>query len=185
MPTDLTPEQREARKTPKTYADVCRMECPDGCGSDGHKPVVSLNGTPHHILYESRTDGISTRQWIAGYLPCTAPKPEALIERLLAEAAAKEICICAAIRMPDGEVIRGHRHDACYTVVRNRPVHSADPAVIEASRMEIVKAEQGFVTSRNRFVGREEAMEIQKRAGCKSALYGELRGDILFSEDLY
>lgn len=74
--------------TPKTYADVCRMECPDGCGSDGHKPVVTLNGTPHHILYESRTDGVSTRQWTAGYLPCTAPTPEALIERLLAEAVA-------------------------------------------------------------------------------------------------
>lgn len=80
--------------------------------------------------------------------------------------------------MPDGEVIRGHRHNNCYDVVRARP---------DNIREDIVAADQGFVTSLNRFVGREEAMEIQRAAGIPSAQWpdGVLRGSDLFSEDLY
>lgn len=97
-------------------------------------------------------------------------------ERLTGEI--KEIVICAAIRMPDGEVIRGHRHNNCYDVVRARP---------DKVREDIVRAAQGFLTSQNRFVCREEAMKIQRAAGISSAQWpdGKLRGDSLFSEDLY
>lgn len=87
-----------------------------------------------------------------------------------------EQCICAAILMPNGEIVRGHRHDSCYDVVRKRP---------NASREAIVAAVQGFVTSQNRFVDRQEAMQIQRAAGKESAMHGKLTGDILFSEDLY
>lgn len=89
-----------------------------------------------------------------------------------------EQCICAAILMPDGEIIRGHRHDACYTVIRKR-----QPTVDSEL---IAKAKQGFVTSRNRFVDRKAAIEIQRAAGKKSASTGaDLTGEDLFSEDLY
>lgn len=89
-----------------------------------------------------------------------------------------EFCICAAIRMPGGEVIHGHRHNHCYDVVRAR---------WNADREAIVKAEQGFVTSEGRFVDRAEAMAIQRLSGRpskwgKGGVYG---GDMLFSEDLY
>lgn len=96
-----------------------------------------------------------------------------------------EFCICAAIRMPDSEVIHGHRHDDCLNTVRKRPGHD---------RLAIVKAEQGFVTSHGRFVDRIEGMLIQRAAGRKSwyappgevlAEPRELHGDMLFSEDLY
>lgn len=87
-----------------------------------------------------------------------------------------EECICAAILMPGGEVVRGHRHDSCYDVVRKRPA---------ADREIICRALQGFVTSRNRFVDRYEGMALQRAAGKESAIHGELRGDQLFSEDLY
>lgn len=84
-----------------------------------------------------------------------------------------EICICAAIRM-GGLIIRGHRHDDCFRNMRTRRVDS-EPIT------------QGFITSRNRFVDREEAMRLQRAAGAKSVYSddGELHGDVLFSEDLY
>ena len=84
-----------------------------------------------------------------------------------------EICICAAIQLTDGRIFRGHRHDDCIQVaVKNR-----------VERPDFVTAEQGFVTSQNRFVGRKEAMQLQIAAGIASR--DGYRGDILFSEDLY
>lgn len=90
----------------------------------------------------------------------------------------KEIVICAAIRMSDGYIVRGHRH--------------AD-AILTASKIPKYKGErpwgenQGFVTSKNRYVDRLEGARIQKAAGIKSKmpkgqeyLHGEL-----YSEDLY
>jgi hypothetical protein len=44
---------------------------------------------------------------------------------------------------------------------------------------------QGFITSRNRFVNRSEARELQEAAGIASVAPGGYRGDLLFSEDLY
>ena len=89
-----------------------------------------------------------------------------------------EFCICAAIKMPDGEVIYGHRHSHCYDVVRART---------NVDRLDIVHAEQGFVTSTGRFVNRKEGMILQRASG-KASCYskdGQYRGDDLFSEDLY
>jgi hypothetical protein len=90
----------------------------------------------------------------------------------------KEFCICAAIRMPNGEVIHGHRHNHCYDVVRARE---------NANRLDIIAAEQGFVTSAGRFVGRKEGMILQRASGKPSAYHreGQYVGDCLFSEDLY
>lgn len=84
--------------------------------------------------------------------------------------AAAEICICAAIQLADGRVIRGHRHDDC---IQTAVKWHAEPTGMV----------QGFMTSLNRFVGRQEAMALQKAASMPSA-HG-YRGDILFSEDLY
>lgn len=90
----------------------------------------------------------------------------------------KEIIICAAIRMRDGYIVRGHRHS---------------DAIVTAAQIPRYKGEhpwgenQGFVTSRNRYVDRLEGARIQKAAGIKSKmpegqeyLHGEL-----YSEDLY
>ena len=91
----------------------------------------------------------------------------------------KETVICAAIRMNDGYVIRGHRHSDC---------------ICAASKIQRYKKNshafgdnQGFVTSLNRYVNRIEGAKIQKAAGIKSKmpegqeyLHGEL-----YSEDLY
>ena len=89
----------------------------------------------------------------------------------------KEICICAAILLTDGRIIRGHRHSNCIQTM----VDWQDAGQV----VEI--QEQGFMTSENRFVGRTEGMRLQKAAGARSCYSddGELRGDILFSEDLY
>lgn len=89
-----------------------------------------------------------------------------------------EIVICAAILMPDGYVIRGHRHNDCFRTaegMRNVELQEGGlwiPATLRYPNGGTV--EQGFITSRNRFVGRKEARKIHDGAD-----------DILFSEDLY
>lgn len=91
----------------------------------------------------------------------------------------KEIVICAAIRMPDGYVIRGHRHNNCIMTASQIPKYKG---VITGGD------EHGFVTSKNRYVTRLEGARIQKSAGIKSRLDGigkpYLYGN-LYSEDLY
>jgi hypothetical protein len=90
-----------------------------------------------------------------------------------------EVCICAAIVTKDGTVVRGHRHaDAMRTAFDAKHRPSRDPDA------------QGFITSRNRYVGRREALALQQAAGIKSADVarnpdGAYRADELYSEDLY
>jgi hypothetical protein len=86
-----------------------------------------------------------------------------------------EVCICAAIRLNDGEVFRGHRHDDA--------IRTAGNAGVERER--IWNAAQGFMTSRGRFVGREEGARLQREAGVLSAQTQRLPEGMLFSEDLY
>lgn len=89
----------------------------------------------------------------------------------------QEIPICAAMQMDDGYVIRGHRHDDCMQTMGKIPRYKG-----ERARQEM----QGFVTSRNRFVGREEACRMYRAANMRGP-HGELpyNARVLFSEDLY
>lgn len=89
-----------------------------------------------------------------------------------------EIIICAAIKMNDGYVVRGHRHANAIRTAQQIPRYKDERPFGE---------NQGFVTSRNRYVSRIEGAKIQKLAGIKSKmpegqeyLHGEL-----YSEDLY
>jgi len=82
-----------------------------------------------------------------------------------------EICICAAVKCPT-LLIRGHRHADCFRNLSERPMKVEGPF------------EQGFITSRNRFVDREEGLRLQLRAGVP-AFGGDGYQDQLYSEDLY
>lgn len=86
-----------------------------------------------------------------------------------------EICICAAVKATDGTIIRGHRHRDCIEgIVRRGKSVSKDFTA------------QGFITSRNRFVTREEGFILQQWAGIKSAnTEGYNAAGWLYSEDLY
>lgn len=87
---------------------------------------------------------------------------------------AKEIVICAALKADDGSIILGKRHSNCFITAKQKGLDVIrDPAM------------QGFVTSKNRFVSREEALKIQKAAGVKSNSPDGYRGNKLYSEDLY
>lgn len=88
-----------------------------------------------------------------------------------------EIPICAAWQTEEGPVIRGHRHPHCRDAAISMGLHP---------RRE--SDAQGFMTSRNRFVSREEAARLFRLAGLRSAVtYQVLPHDVhaLFSEDLY
>jgi len=86
-----------------------------------------------------------------------------------------EICICAAIKLNDGTVVRGHRHADCF--------HAGVAEHLD--QKELMIGDQGFITSYNRYVTREEGRKLQDAAGIPSASpEGYMRGT-LFSEDLY
>jgi hypothetical protein len=85
-------------------------------------------------------------------------------------------CICAAIKLPDGYIIRGHRHHNCFRTLDDSPRYK------ETSALSIV---QGFVTSENKFVGRYEALDIQQAANIPSSNPIGYIGNQLYSEDLY
>jgi hypothetical protein len=86
----------------------------------------------------------------------------------------KEFCICCAVKATDGTIIRGHRHADCFHSIVRR-------------KKEISKAweDQGFITSKNRYVDREEGFLLHKKAKIKSVNPEGYRPGWLFSEDLY
>lgn len=86
-----------------------------------------------------------------------------------------EICICAAVETADGYFIRGHRHADCFGTIQDE---GKIPKMKGGSS-------QGFITSQNRFVTREEGYRLQILAGIESIAKGGYRGSRLFSEDLY
>jgi len=88
----------------------------------------------------------------------------------------KELIICSAIKMSDGYIIRGHRHGNCFDTAR---------AIPRYAEYRTKPDDQGFVTSLNRFVGREEAYKLFVEAGQVSASPDGHHGKQLFSEDLY
>lgn len=88
----------------------------------------------------------------------------------------KEICICAAVLATDGTVIRGHRHADALNKLRGMPNKEYRYGNGDT---------QGFVTSMNRYVTREEGYKLQIDAGILSADPGGYRYSELYSEDLY
>jgi len=100
----------------------------------------------------------------------------------------KEICICAAIRLPDGRIFRGHRHADAIRVAQEyvdyRHSIGLEPTNYDGLRGDMGSDSQGFITSTNRFVSRAEGMALQFDAKVPSAAEGGYRGT-LFSEDLY
>lgn len=87
----------------------------------------------------------------------------------------KEICICAAIKLNDGTIVRGHRHSDCF--------HAGVAEHLDKN--ELMIGDQGFITSRNRYVTREEGRKLQDAAGIPSASPDGYQKGTLFSEDLY
>ncbi len=86
-----------------------------------------------------------------------------------------EVCVCAAVKADDGEVVRGKRHCDCIKTI----IKGLDKCPLSSSDA------QGFVTSLGRFVTREEGRRLQDAAGIPSKAAGGYRRDTLFSEDLY
>lgn len=84
----------------------------------------------------------------------------------------RETLICSAVLMPDGYVVRGHRHNDCFRTIDGMPRYFG---------VRITAKMQGFMTSENRFVNRADALVIFQANG------GELKlgGNTLTSEELY
>lgn len=99
----------------------------------------------------------------------------------------REICVCAAIRMPDGYIVRGHRHDDCLITAGCMTRYMRAKDVLH-------HAEQGFLTTTGRFVDRQEGMRLMKASDAmcrwneqdwKPFRELDVMNDMLFSENLY
>lgn len=101
-------------------------------------------------------------------------KGEKLVVTSTTELPIKETIICSAIKLPDDRIFKGHRHSDCYNTAHNSGVGSL-----------IHEASEGFITSTDRYVTREEAYKLQIEAGKESACKDGYTDGILFSEDLY
>ncbi len=112
----------------------------------------------------------------------------------------REIVICAAVRLPDGRIFVGHRHQHALATAREvvewncgedpgphhwRKLREAWFSAQAGAGEDEAFMAQGFITSRNRFVGRVEAYELQQDAGIQSKARDGYRNGRLFSEDLY
>lgn len=123
-------------------------------------------------ISNSHHDVIEADSWIEA----TPEELEDFISGLLEEKEEqKEIVICAAVKLHDGRIFRGHRHADCFAVMRG-----INPKIEWPNDNE-----QGFITSKNRFVTRQEGRKLQDTAGIPSASVDGYFGNTLYSEDLY
>lgn len=76
-----------------------------------------------------------------------------------------------------GIVISGFRHDRCLKMLHGLFGSSYDKTLVQGKA-------QGFLTSKNRFVSREEAFKIHKVNYPDLKPFDDFNGE-LFSEDLY
>jgi hypothetical protein len=86
----------------------------------------------------------------------------------------KEICICAAVKTTQGYVVRGHRHADCIRSIRAMGL-----------KPSLSPEAQGFITSKNKYVTREQGRKLQDAAGIASADKNGYMPRTLYSEDLY
>ncbi len=85
-----------------------------------------------------------------------------------------EFVICAAVMANNGVPFRCHRHNHGFMAISMSALAPAEGG----------EAAQGFITSKGRFVSRQEARELQERAGIGSVVGYKADGK-LYSEDLY
>lgn len=90
-----------------------------------------------------------------------------------------EKIICAAIKLEDGRIFYGHRHHNCRDAK-----YDALSWTHNREQITKIKYEEGFITSQGRFVSREEALVIALQNNQVLDI-SEIRGDRLYSEDLY
>lgn len=88
----------------------------------------------------------------------------------------QEIIICAAIRMSDGYLVRGHRHHNCIRTASEIPKYEGEKWHGD---------DQGFITSTGRYVDRKEAFEIASKANQLKYDLSRATTKELYSEDLY
>ena len=95
-----------------------------------------------------------------------------------------EIVICSAIRLPNGKIFRGHRHGDCIRTAVEFVEWNGGVDPGEHHWDASMCRDQGFITSRNRYVDRDEGLKLQLAAGIESVAEGGYRHQ-LYSEDLY
>lgn len=137
-----------------------------------------MSDIENHLIFELRAcegkqSAVAARARLEGFYAMKGEVVAGYAEARQASAWQPEICICAAVTTREGRIFRGHRHGDALQAAGKNGCHPSSLATT-----------QGFITSRNRFVDREEGARLQREAGIVSAHTGQFT-DFLFSEDLY
>lgn len=138
--------------------------------------------TPQQIDEIATRDSMQQTDTIFGvpvpvtFVPLTVEERDGLIAALRAQ---PEVCVCAAVQLADGYIVRGHRHHDCLRSAGLREEARAKHEGRDPSPVHTLVIEQGFMTTRNRFVNRQEGAALQVAAGLP------VTHPDLYSEDLY
>ena len=97
-----------------------------------------------------------------------------------------ERILCAALLFR-GKIVAGYRHHSCYETIAHILGIDMKKNMAEFDKILEMpgRAEQGFLTSKDRFVDRAEGFEIALRNDQLLFPYTEGQQRILTSEDLY
>jgi len=179
--TPASPAPEETRTCPN-----CGREGTTGGWSAGHcpycgwaakhpePPPMKMNSDPEWLRKraeaEAECESVAVGDpttvecaWCHGTLLRKQPDPPPV--------SARELPACAALKFSDGLIVAGKRHDVCI-----KEAHRY------RSTADIAEGVQGFMTTRGRFVDREEGWTLAIAAGVVINRPGV---KILMSEDLY
>ena len=97
-----------------------------------------------------------------------------------------ERILCAAL-MFRGRIVAGYRHHSCYETIANILGIDMEKNMAEFDKLPDIpgRDDQGFLTSKDRFVSRSDGFEIALRNNQLLLPYVEGQMRILTSEDLY
>jgi hypothetical protein len=142
--------------------------------------LINLATTNTSIAHSGSSEEIedSLQEYINGYTTFTNKYSDLKQE--------PEIVICSAVKLTNGMIFRGHRHTDCIKTAHAFVTWNGgnNPGEHHWNNKDMIES-QGFITSKNRYVGRHEAFNLQVNAGIDSIAVGGYRGNQLFSEDLY
>ena len=116
---------------------------------------------------------------------CGATKDNWATNVWISPTKSNEIVICSAIKLPNGKIFRGHRHSDCIETAFKFVSWNGGVVPGEHHWTADMCSDQGFITSRNRYVDRKEGLKLQLAAGIDSVCPSGYRVSDLFSEDLY
>lgn len=139
-------------------ADAVKPEPPPAPPSPVPHMRVELVQVRGQLLTKEQADElVAAPRWESGVDWASGPDRTVLMP--------PEVCQVAALQMPDGYLVFGHRYADCFRAAAQRfnpPAQGSSP-IVQSLPL-------GFLTSRGRFVDAREGLALQRAAGIPSVM---------------